>query len=255
MKLLCKVAPYPDETLAGYILRLAQINHYSSAKLIIDIAGLQSKTRAFSLNLFYTYKHDLSKLCEITGLSENILWSMAFCKKYNYQNGIEGFGELFSSALLNHGCFSICSACLQEKYYYRQIWDLNHVRVCPFHKCYLINACPMCHQKINMSFSQLSQCKNCRFVFHNWIERASLSDFLLSAYVYNKLNYPGIYSVFGIVLDRLKKNRYQNKLLYFLKADPKPLNNLRQVEERIFDKVERMYNRFPVMLREFGLFQ
>ncbi|MBW4505553.1 MAG: TniQ family protein [Scytonematopsis contorta HA4267-MV1] len=193
MKLLRRAKPYPMESLAGYLTRLASINHYSSGNFILEMAGI--KERLCRLNVFAPNQDNLSILSHITGVSENTLWSMAFYAKtheHSYANQVNGFGEIFSASLLNNNCFTICSACLAEKLYYPKVWDLRHVTVCPFHKCYLVDSCPACGQIINLSSPNFFQCKKCDFHFNDWFETPIFEEWLLSAYIYQQVSIPDI---------------------------------------------------------------
>ena len=135
MKLLRRAKPFPMESLAGYIVRLTHLNHYPSSNIILKMAEIEE--RKCHLNVFSTNQDDLSKLSYITSVPENILWSMAFIKEaspHSHIHKVNGFGENFFVRLLNNNCFTICTACLAEKPYYRKVWDLDHVTVCPYLK-------------------------------------------------------------------------------------------------------------------------
>jgi TniQ len=193
MKLLRRAKPYPTESLAGYLIRLASINHYSSGNLILSKAGI--KERLCHLNVFDSNQDNLSTLSNMTGVSESNLLSMAFYIKTNrhsYTNQVNGFGEIFSTSLLNDSCFTICPSCLAEKPYYPQVWDLRHVTVCPFHKCRLVDSCPVCGQIINLSSPNLLRCKKCDFSFNDWFEKGIFEEWLLSAYIYQQVSIPDV---------------------------------------------------------------
>ncbi|WP_408036859.1 TniQ family protein [Tolypothrix bouteillei] len=57
-KLLRRPRPYPDESLAGYIIRLTENNYYHHPKLIFQISGL--KTRGVYANVFIPEQDNLS---------------------------------------------------------------------------------------------------------------------------------------------------------------------------------------------------
>lgn len=196
MKLLRRAKPFPMESLAGYIVRLTHLNHYSSSAIILKMAEIEERT--CHLNVFSTNQDDFSKLSYITSVPENILWSMAFIKKtspHNPTHWVNGFGENFFARLLNNNCFTICTACLAEKPYYRKVWDLEHVTVCPFHKCRLIDSCPACGQVINFSSPNFFKCHKCNFDFHDFWEKPIFEEWLLSANIYQQVGFPGIDTV------------------------------------------------------------
>lgn len=198
MKLLRRAKPYAKESLAGYIVRLTYLNHYSSPDIIFKMAEISD--RLCYLNVFFTNKDKLSKLSYITEVPESTLWSMAFSAtsyEHSHTHEVNGFGESFSAKLLNNNYFTICTACLAEKPYYLKVWDLYHVTVCPFHKLRLINSCPSCGKVINLSSPDFFQCKKCKFDFQNFVEKPIFEEWLLSAYIYSQVSFPGIESVFS----------------------------------------------------------
>ncbi|NJL10687.1 MAG: hypothetical protein HC908_12330 [Calothrix sp. SM1_7_51] len=128
---------------------------------------------------FSTNQDDFSKLSYMTEVTESTLWSMTFnAKTYDYSkiNQVNGFGESFHASLINENYFTICPVCLVEQPYYFKAWDLVYVTVCPFHKCRLIDSCPVCGQTINFSTTSFFQCQKCMFDFTNWFEKAILKN-------------------------------------------------------------------------------
>ena len=63
-KLLRRPRPYPMESLAGYIIRLTENNHYPSVNWIFQMSGL--KKRGIYANVFSPKTDNLSQLCLIS---------------------------------------------------------------------------------------------------------------------------------------------------------------------------------------------
>ncbi|MEH1793648.1 TniQ family protein [Nostoc sp.] len=169
-KLLRRPHPYADESLVGYIARLADSNYYSSPDYILKVSAL-TKTERYA-NIFYPQFDSLCLLSHITGVSEKTLWSMAFSSvalgktKFFYATIVQAFGENIPVRFLRKQGPRLCPVCLQLSPYYRQVWHLHSVTGCPFHKCFLIEKCPNCHQSIQFFRAKLLKCK-CGFDLRN----------------------------------------------------------------------------------------
>lgn len=165
--------PYEDESLAGYVIRLAQSNYYDSPNWILQLAGLPTN-RTISLS---AQPHQASRLSQLLNLSDEQLKIMTSLPPqlakimdpvpYNfYQNAI-----------------NLCPKCLLESPYCRQIWDWNRVGVCGLHQCLLISSCAGCQKNIRWVRAEVTRCR-CGFDFrHQKSEPASLEQLNLFAYV------------------------------------------------------------------------
>lgn len=163
-RLLKRPRPYPDESLAGYIIRLSEANHYASPKLIFQVSGLRA--RGIYANIFYQEKDDLSRLSNLCDVEKNTLWLMAFPGFIFRQAKVVKQAKVFSDVVptdaLNRNRVQLCPICLQEKPYYRSIWELSIVSACPLHHCVLINRCPQCQLPIQWSRPSIVLC-SCQF--------------------------------------------------------------------------------------------
>lgn len=160
-KLLRRPRPYPMESLASYIIRLAENNYYPNVNWIFQMSGL--KKRGIYANVFSPKIDDLSKLCLLSETEEEVLWSMAFSSvnqsRFHSLNTVEAFGNIVPLCALKKNFVKLCPICLDESPYYRQVWNLSIVTVCPFHQCLLINRCPQCQQEIIWSRPSIAKCK------------------------------------------------------------------------------------------------
>ncbi|KYC34796.1 hypothetical protein WA1_49620 [Scytonema hofmannii PCC 7110] len=196
-KLLRRPRPYPDESLAGYIIRLTENNYYHHPKLIFQISGL--KTRGVYANVFIPEQDNLSLLSLLCETEENVLWSMTFPSvKYGQiktENTIRVFGNVVSITSLSKSHVKLCPLCLQSEPYYRLIWDLLVVTVCPFHQCLLIDKCPYCYQDIKWSIPSVVQC-TCGFDWREYSPKPLQSEQVaLSLHIYKLCQIPGCDSI------------------------------------------------------------
>jgi hypothetical protein len=165
--------PYEDESFAGYLIRLAQSNYYSSPNWILQLAGLPLNR----IIHFSAQPNQPSRLSQLLKLSDEqlkimILASLQLAKIMNpvpynfYQNAI-----------------ALCPLCLLESPYCRQVWDWNLAGICDVHQCLLIRSCVSCQKKISWVRSEVTRCR-CGFDFcHQKTKLASLEQLKHFAYM------------------------------------------------------------------------
>lgn len=153
-QLLRRPHPYSDESLAGYIIRLSESNHYANPHWIWQMANLHRSN--VSANVFHPRKHDLSKLGQLADVTVEKLWSMTFT--WTQRALIQVFGHAIPMVYFPEHRVKLCPICLQEAAYYRLIWDLTIVNVCPSHQCWLMDKCPQCQQMISWNRANITKC-------------------------------------------------------------------------------------------------
>ncbi|WP_180976855.1 TniQ family protein [Fischerella thermalis] len=185
-KLLRRPRPNRDESLAGYIIRLAESNYYPSPNWIFQMSDLNK--RGIYANLFYPHKDDLQKLSLLSEIESDILWSMAWTSnKQSHSinlNTVKIFGDLVPIQTISTRRVKLCPICLRSAPYCRSVWDLSFITTCPLHYCLLIDFCPQCGKEIKWSRPRVTICK-CGFDWHN-CEPGTLSEeqVSLSKHVY-----------------------------------------------------------------------
>lgn len=185
-RLMRRTRPYPMESLASYIIRLTESNYYSCSSWIFQMSGL--KTRRTYANVFNRDNDDLSLLSLISDVEENILWSMTFPAVNQPYNGpiyyVHAFGSVILKKALQKNYVKFCPICLQSLPYYRLIWDLSFIKICPLHHCLLIDKCPQCHHQIKWYRPSIIKCR-CKQTFCDcqptFVTRQPIS---LSSHVY-----------------------------------------------------------------------
>ncbi len=160
--LLRRPVPYPDESLRGYLIRLAQVNHTSPRKLY-KLSSLFAGVDPKSL-LMTTGKADLSKLSILTNLDEQRLLDLTFFNqlgKYAHQE-VEVLRHISSFGTCSMAFCQVCPLCLLEQPYHRKLWEIRSVTTCPIHHCRLISQCPECQRFISPIRRFVTCCK-CMF--------------------------------------------------------------------------------------------
>ncbi len=158
--LLRRPKPYVDEDLAGYILRLSQVNRYSSPQWIYNLAEISQY--AANGNFCDRTTKDFLKLARLLSVEESTLWKMAFCEyKSNKVARVKFFGRSLPTYNLCKLKAKVCPLCLAEKSYCRKIWNLIPLTVCPVHHCLLLDICPQCDRPIRWDRNSVNECKYC----------------------------------------------------------------------------------------------
>jgi hypothetical protein len=160
-RLTVRGPPLADESLKGYVLRLAQANGHPDIRWLLDTAGLRlaiAGTRC-----------DLTTLSNLTGVGPIDLealtnWPVAG------RTGLVRFGNgsLPATALdLIHP--RACPSCVRERGSVRRIWDVTAYVACRTHGCWLVDSCPHCLSHLSWMRPGLELCQ-CRRV---WTDASS----------------------------------------------------------------------------------
>ncbi|MEL6930220.1 MAG: TniQ family protein, partial [Cyanobacteria bacterium J06600_6] len=170
-QLLRTSAPYEDESLAGYLIRLCELNYYESPHWILDLGGYKGR-RVLHFDRSLDEPTELSKLIDI---EIKILRSKVFVA--TLKNNIISYG-LYRKAT------SLCPSCLKESAYARKSWDYRITQTCPIHKCILVKLCPSCGEVIKWSRPNVTRC-NCGFDFRRLTKRKATDiEIYFSLYLY-----------------------------------------------------------------------
>ena len=143
--------PYQDESLVGYLARLAQLRRFRSVSAFAKAYGFGTFTTSVD-------GANIAALSEAARVPEATIRSLSF--------GAHGqpLGE-FRGVPLNWRAFvhaargrRICPLCLAEAPYQRIEWHLVPVVVCPVHSVMLVTKCPTCGD-LRWSRSTLTKCR------------------------------------------------------------------------------------------------
>ncbi|MBW7474326.1 TniQ family protein [Paenibacillus oenotherae] len=188
--------PFPDESIRGYIVRLAHLNR-TSPRNIYQKSSLLTGTVPRSL-LMITDKVPLSKLQDLTLIEESKLYDLSFYSlagKYRDKRedlkilrriSAKGFCSVFFS--------QVCPICLSEKDFHRKLWELRMITTCHLHKCRLVSTCPQCGKILSPYRRFVTYC-DCGFDLRKCSAKyVNSSDILLPTYI-NEKYFTGIKTI------------------------------------------------------------
>lgn len=177
--------PFPDESIRGYMIRLAKLNK-TTPRSIYQKASLMTGNVPKSL-LMITDKVSLLKLQELTMVDESKLIDLSFYSLAGRYGNEEAAFNILSRISISGVCstsFSqICPMCLEEKSYHRKIWEIRTITTCHIHQCRLVYSCPKCMKPISPLRRFITHC-NCGFDLRSCIVNSvSPTDILFSAHI------------------------------------------------------------------------
>ena len=151
--LLFAEPPFPDESLIGYLIRLSELHKLKSISPILKLlTGKKNKIPSNKdiFNFSSLVGCDPNKIAQLFGFE----WRN---KKYRriWKLGNEWITKPYFISSRN---LSVCPACLNEKPYFRSIWELVFYQACPIHKSLLIQNCPECNKKITWEKASITKC-------------------------------------------------------------------------------------------------
>lgn len=148
--------PYLTESLRGYILRVSELNGYTSPYQILNYAG-------YNLKQMNSAGFNIENLALILGKSLSKFPQISYCKNrgdgtreyYLLRNSI-GKSVSFIPFRLNKIAF--CPYCVEENKFLDAFWDLKIAVACPIHRCTLLSQCPKCGNKLRWFRPGLMTC-------------------------------------------------------------------------------------------------
>ena len=136
-------APFPTESLVGYVLRLAEENGYASPWSVYSLAGLkQSEIR--------TSGFKLEKLAAIINRPASELESIGYSAPLNQPRWARLLGHSLVPTDLNIVNPGLCPRCVAEKGFIEAHWHLTLMVGCPVHECMTASCCPKCGKRLRL---------------------------------------------------------------------------------------------------------
>lgn len=187
--MLFSACPKPEESYIGYLLRLTELNCYTSPSWIFQMTGLGS--RPSSTAFVFNNTQNLKPLAHLTGVHEGKLAELAYHPAGPARKKLGDyllFGSAITQYLIRPDRPKICPYCIRESGYIRRMWEIVPVTTCPIHRCVLLDECPSCRTRISWNREGISQCR-CKF---DWRDHSALTveghELLVSEQIYRLCN-------------------------------------------------------------------
>jgi hypothetical protein len=164
IRLLRTGRPKADESLTGYVVRLAEQNSYDNSSWILRMIDLERNRSVTSCELAFETNGNLSRLAEITGSDEEELKTLIYshASEPDLNHLYRFFNQLVPKYAIRTTHPKVCPACVLETGYWHRIWESVLVTACPIHKCVLIDECPKCGRPISLDRGTVSICHICK---------------------------------------------------------------------------------------------
>jgi len=134
-------APYPSESLPGYVLRLSEENGYDTPWHLLSLAGISP----YELKLA---SFPVERLATVLGVLPESLQHLAYHRKVESKRRyvIHGheLGDGLSYQPLRSSAPAICPDCVVQQGFIDAFFDLNLVVACPIHRRAVVTHCPSC---------------------------------------------------------------------------------------------------------------
>jgi TniQ len=147
--------PAPDETLMGYLLRLAEDNGYAGIEEIRAALNWGMEGMEGRLSSRCCPQPELAGLAQGTGFEEVRLRQS--CYQIDEDNVVFG-GVRVPEQYIKFKYPKFCPACIAESPHHRWYWDVAHVTVCLKHQLLLIDRCPACRKRVYWDRTSLTAC-------------------------------------------------------------------------------------------------
>lgn len=159
------VSLHPDESLNGYLLRLAEENFLDSPCSLLRLTGVRHKA-------CYT-DAELQLIEDTLGLNEVALRPLAGYAAVH--------GSLAQGKFLRTSSVPVCAHCLREGGYIRQSWHHQLITACPEHQILLMPMCPDCQELLDLKRSSVTHCRCGYCLFEAPVEMADPANLLISS--------------------------------------------------------------------------
>ena len=133
-------APFPTESLLGYILRLTQENGYRTPYVLLHMIGRER---------FRDPRLPLRELARIAHRELSELQAIAYsCIDDESRRRFRLLGHALPAFELKLKQPSLCPECVQFAGFIEAHWDLTLMTGCPIHRSGLLSRCPECHLQL-----------------------------------------------------------------------------------------------------------
>lgn len=134
---------FVDESINGYLLRLADENFLGSINTLLRPTGVRFKASYTDV--------ELASIAHYHGLDEQRLRRLSKFPTIN--------GSIAGGYFLRKAAVAVCSECLRNSGYIRQAWHHELITACPTHKVLLMEHCPACESLLELNRGAVCLCR------------------------------------------------------------------------------------------------
>jgi hypothetical protein len=155
-QLINRPRPYIDESISGYLLRVAEANDYDQPAWILSHTATPAN--------FAIKPTDFSALASLVDMSVEDLEARCYWPvgKERSRRDRKFRGLKVPDLMINRSRPRICPRCVKEDGYVQALWDLAPVACCPTHGIQLIDCCWHCNAPIKWNRKGVSECHRCQ---------------------------------------------------------------------------------------------
>jgi hypothetical protein len=146
-------SPLAGESVLGFILRISELNGYSSPMKLLHYAGMND-------NEARSARPPLGKLAPVFGKSQEELKN-AGLDNMSQSRGryVEVLGHSIPSMFTSCKHASLCLECVNENGFIEGYYEIKYAIACPKHKVRTIKYCPSCQNSLSWHRNGLTTCK------------------------------------------------------------------------------------------------
>jgi hypothetical protein len=196
-----RVTPEADESLVGFLVRLAERNRIENPLWLGRTVGISFAT----LDVAATKMFDLGSLSEASGVAQPTLARMAYWPCEGNRK-VSFLGNALGREMVSLQHRRVCPQCLAASAHHRAAWDVSIVTVCPVHGVRLVDRCTDCGGRLGWSRGSVARCRcgaDLRMATHESVPRAELRGV---DHVHRALGLPmGATAAPGLVSESLKR--------------------------------------------------
>ncbi|MEK3864579.1 TniQ family protein [Paenibacillus sp. FSL H7-0716] len=154
---------FDDESLSSFLMRIAKA-YYTSVSVVWKCYGHQRRA-AYRVDLYSSNALDIKKICGHMNNSAEHIRSATFYNliiSFVEENDVRP--QDFFGNLVEKKRRRFCPCCLAEQTYYPLLWQVNELKLCLKHSCYLEDSCPVCKSPIPYVADGLAEgkCPSCQ---------------------------------------------------------------------------------------------
>lgn len=151
-RLPLRIVPIDDESIVGFLVRLAERNHEVDVLAFAQAVGIPFSV----LTAAATIPFDLVPLSEASLVPVPQLRALTYWGDTRRLLNFRGHSMSLSMVTLSRRL--VCPACLGEGSYHRAAWDLSLAAACPRHALLLVSSCPDCGRRLRWTDPSIRRC-------------------------------------------------------------------------------------------------